>query len=139
MSEMTQIETLVYDYDVNGLVGAYKVVEAKIDAMEALHKTELAPLKMTLQSLNGAIAIKMDANGLENVRTEFGTAYFAITEQMRVTNREDFFNWVIANAAKDVLTSAVSKDAVRERQARGEDVPGLEIVPTRKLHVRKPS
>ena len=139
MPERTDVEQLVGTYDVNSLIGAYKMLEAKIDEVEARYKEAVAPLKEKLQQLSGAIAIKMDENKLENVRTSFGTAYFAVIESIKVTDKDVFFGWVIANEAADVLTSAVSREAIRDRRDRGEEVPGLEITPIRKLHIRKPS
>lgn len=137
---MTEPVTILVDaYMLPDLVGAYKRLEARMDEAELRHKEELAPMKAALAQLSGAITILMDKNALENVRTEYGTAYFSVTESIKVVDREIYANWVIDNRATDVLTTAVSKDAVRDRRDRGEEVPGLEIIPVRKLHVRKPT
>lgn len=121
---------------VGSLIGARQRVKAQLEREEADYGNKIAPLKEAMQKLEGAIVDKMDAERLDNVKTPYGTAYFTNPESMRVTNRDAFMDWVIDNNAYDVLTSAVSRDAIR---ARGVIPPGVETSTIRKLCIRKPT
>ena len=115
------------------LIARYRNLNEEVDRLETLHKEALEPLKADMEKLLGALTIKLDRDKRTSSRTEAGTAFFKVLETVKVVDRETFFGWVLENKAVDVLTSAVSKEAVRER---GE-VPGVEITPFRRLHVRK--
>lgn len=118
------------------LVGARQSIKAQLELEEAAYEKKIAPLKDAVQKLEGTITTKMDTEGLDNVKTVYGTPYFTHPEQMRVVDRQSFFDWVLDNRAVDVLTSAVSKDAIR---TRGEVPPGVEVTKIRKLCIRKPA
>jgi hypothetical protein len=118
------------------LMGARQRIKGQLEVEETAYENRIIPLKVAMQKLEGAIVDKMDAEQLDNVKTPYGTAYFTNPESMRVVDREVFFAWVVDNNATDVITSAVSKDAIR---ARGVCPPGVEITKIRKLCIRKPT
>lgn len=120
--------------DLNALVATRQTIKAKLEAMDAEHEQRCAKYKAGLMQIEGQIVDVMDANGLQNVKTEHGTAYFTHPESMRVVDKTAFFEWVVANNGFDVLTSHVSKDAIR---SRGEIPPGIEVHRARKLAIRK--
>lgn len=124
-------EQLANEYTIANLVEAFLWIDALIDDL----KKQAAKHTEDLEKLRGAITMKMDANQLVNVRTPYGTPYFSTFESMRVSERAVFFDWVFDHRASDVLTSAVSKEAVRERAEQGENIPGLHIERFRKLRV----
>jgi hypothetical protein len=117
------------------LIRAWTHLNGVLDAMEVEHKKNTAGIKSDMTKLLGALAIRLDRDKRDGSKTKWGTAYFSILDTVRVVDRNMLFKWVIENKAVDVLTSAVSKDAVRERGG----VPGVEIVPIRNLHIRKPT
>lgn len=119
---------------ITSLVGARQHIKEQLELEEIEYDKKIAPLKAAMLKLEGTIVDKMDAERLDNVKTPSGTAYFTNPESMKVIDREVFFAWVIKEEAFDVLTSAVSKDAVR---ARGVYPPGMEITKIRKLCIRK--
>ncbi|MCI0562697.1 MAG: hypothetical protein MN733_29810 [Nitrososphaera sp.] len=120
--------------DLNELIETRQSIKAKLEAMDAEHEQRCAKFKAGLMQIEGQITEAMDAHGLQNVKTEHGTAYFTHPESMRVVDKEVFFEWVVANNGFDVLTSHVSKDAIR---SRGEIPPGIEVHRVRKLAIRK--
>ncbi|MDD5305439.1 MAG: hypothetical protein PHS14_20255, partial [Elusimicrobia bacterium] len=107
---------------------------SRLETFEARHKEELRPLQEAKTKLEGMMADALDEIGVENVKTSHGTVYFTRPENMKVVDKEVFFEWVVAEGAFDVLTSAVSKDAIKER---GVIPPGVESVKIRQLRVRK--
>ena len=117
------------------LIGTYKALEAQVDMLETACKEAIEPIKADMDKLMGALTIKLDRDKRTSANSQWGTAYFRVLDSVKVVDRQTFFDWVIENKAVDVLTSAVAKDAVRERG----DVPGVEIIPIRKLHIRKPT
>lgn len=119
---------------ITALVGARQRVKELIAREDAIYEARVGPLKANLIKLDGMIGVKMDDEELQNVKTPYGTAYFSTLDSMKVMDREVFFAWVLDNRAVDVLTTAVSKDAIRER---GELPPGVELSQIRKLNVRK--
>ncbi|MCI0563473.1 MAG: hypothetical protein MN733_33780 [Nitrososphaera sp.] len=120
--------------DLNALVATRQSLKTKLEAMDAEHEQRCAKYKAGLMEIEGKIVEAMDAHGLQNVKTEHGTAYFTHPESMRVVDKHTFFEWVVANNGFDVLTSHVSKDAIR---SRGEVPPGIEVSRVRKLAIRK--
>jgi hypothetical protein len=120
--------------DLFQLIEARQTIKAKLEAMDKEHEEATKEWKAGLMQVEGKIVTELDSRGIENFRAGNNTAYFEHIENMRVLDRQDFFEWVIANDATDVLTSHVSKDAIR---ARGEIPPGIEVSRIRKLRIRK--
>lgn len=120
--------------NIDELTEQYQKVKARIETDEARHKEELRRFVEAKMKLEGMLADALDEIGVENVKTKHGTVYFTRPESMKVVDKEAFYEWVFAENAFDVLTAAVSKDAVRER---GVIPPGVESVKIRKLCVRK--
>lgn len=116
------------------LMGGRARVKEQLAQEETAYEKKIAPLLAAVQKLEGAIVDKMDANGDTQVKNQYGTAYFTNPESMKVIDRDIFFAWVVDNGAYDVLTSAISKDAVRER---GVYPPGISVSRIRKLCIRK--
>lgn len=128
---------------ISALTGARQNLKSQLASEEEAYEKKIAPLKEAMLKIEGMIVDKMDAEQLDNVKTSYGTAYFTHPETMRVMDRENFFCWVLKNVDNgsfDVLTSAVSKDAVRARINNGLSAPyGVEITKIRKLCIRKAS
>jgi hypothetical protein len=119
----------------NVLIGARQRVKERLEKKEAEFVEDCKPLKEALTRLEGQIVLQMDANNLVNVKTEYGTAFFQFPVSMKVADRDVFFRWVVDNNAWDVLTTNVSKEAIREREITP---PGVEVTEIRKLYIRKP-
>lgn len=120
--------------DINALVEARQKIKDWLEKAEAAFKASIVTAAERLVKIDGMLMAALDEIGVENVKTAHGTVYFTHPESMRVIDKEAFFEWVAAENAFDVLTSAVSKDAIRER---GEMPPGVEVTRIRKLCVRK--
>ena len=124
------------------LVEGYLKFDSFLEDEKNEFERRTAPLKEILTLFEGAIADRMNAEGLDNVRTPCGTPYFSTLRSVKVTDTETWFAWVLANGATDVLTAAVSKEGLA---ARGfahagfyEDL-GVRISEVRKLHIRRSS
>jgi hypothetical protein len=134
-TDMSKTVEELADMPDGDLIRAWQHLHGIVDAMEAEHKKNISGIKSDMTKLLGALAIRLDRDKRDGSKTKWGTAYFSILDTVRVVDRDMMLNWVIENRAVDVLTGAVSKDAVRERGG----VPGVEIVPIRNLHIRKPT
>lgn len=67
-----------------------------------------------------------------------GTIFFTTKTSVKVSNREEFHNWVIDNRKTDFLTAAVSKDAVLHMLEEEKVLPpGVEHVQFKEISIRK--
>ena len=73
------------------------------------------------------------------IKTEDGTAYRTPQTFFRVADRDAWFNWVFKTGHRDMLTAAVSKDAVKEFMAEennGAPPPGVTVTQIYRINVR---
>lgn len=98
---------------------------------------KLKPYKEAMAVLEGAASETMGA--AQSVRTEFGTAYRTETLSTRVADRGIFMAFVQHESAFDLLTSAVSKDAVKDFMEAngGTPPPGVDLTYVRKINFRR--
>ena len=143
--ELTSVQKLA-EYKADKLIGGYKAIEEARDVLAAEYKAQAKPLEEKMQEILGALGIKMNAEGVQNFKSEYGTSYFTTIKRVKVTDRAEWLAWVYADweDRKDCLTAHVAKDEVVKRS---EDhgvggtticgVPGLEIEDYTSVHIRK--
>jgi len=93
---------------------AYIEIERKIEAIEAEAKAATAPLKQQLKDIETWFTLKADAEGLVNIKTSLGTAYWSTHSSAKVADRTVFFDFVKETGAYHMLESRVNKTAVNE-------------------------
>jgi hypothetical protein len=135
--ELTEVQKLA-EYNADKLVGGYKAIEEARDVLTAEYKAQIKPLEEKMQEIIGALGIKLAASGQENFKTEYGTYYETTIKRVKVTARESWLDWVVANEAWDCLTNHVTKEEVVKAAARyGGELPGVEIEDYTSGHIRK--
>lgn len=130
------VQDLADSLTIAQLTKAYKSLDAKIDALKEIHKSEMKPLDDALEQITGALTIKLDKENMKSAPNEFGTPYFTHGTSFKVEDRGAWFRWAVAHEAWDCFTPAVSKDGI---MALDELPAGIKATPYRKLCVRKPS
>lgn len=135
--ELTYVQKLS-EYNADKLVGGYKAIEEARDVLVAEHKAQIKPLEEKMQEILGALAIKLAASGQENFKTEYGTYYESTIKRVKVTRRDHWLDWVVANEAWDCLTNHVTKEEVVKAAARfGGELPGVVIEDYTSGHIMK--
>lgn len=116
----------------------YMRTKREIEDLERAHKATKAGLTEKLVALENWFTTKAAEDGLESIKTPFGTAYWSRHQSATVASREDFFAFCKANDAWDLVESRASKTAVRSHlENTGEVPPGINYNTVRVFNFRK--
>ena len=105
----------------------------------------LAPYQGSMATMEAWMAEQLNALGVEGekcaIRTEKGTAFRQTNTNVKVEDRELFMDFVFDGRREGFLTSAVSKDAVKEYLEMHNHVPppGVAVAFHHKTMFRKPT
>lgn len=82
---------------------------------------------------------EFNESGIDSIRTEFGTAYKSSRTSATVADWDAFFtNYVVPNAAWEMLERRVNKTAVEQFKAANEDLPpGINWSETQVVNIRR--
>lgn len=104
----------------------YVELRDKIDELDRQHKDAKAELKAKMVLLENWFTAKATEEGLNDIKTDFGTAYWSTHHSATVASREDFFNFCREHEAWDLLEARASKTAVKSFiEAEGAPPPGV--------------
>lgn len=109
------------------LIGVWRRIADQLKEEEKHYEEICQPLKELLQKVKGEVATRMDDDGVSNVKTPYGLAYFYNVQRIKVVDRDVFFEWVIDTKSTSILTTNLSKDALREM---AQLPPGVEVTDT---------
>lgn len=116
----------------------YLKVREEIDALEQAHKEAKAKLREKQTALENWFTAKADEDGLKDVKTPRGTAYWSTHHRASVASREDFFSFCKEHNAWDLLEARASKTAVRSHlEAHGDLPPGVNYSTVRVFNFRR--
>lgn len=116
----------------------YLRVRKEIDDLEKAHKAEKAKKMEKLLMLESWITAKAQEDGLETIKTPFGTGYWSTHHTATVASREEFFSFCKENDAWDMVESRASKLGVKSYiEATGAPPPGVNFSSTRVFNLRK--
>lgn len=117
---------------------AYVDTEREMATLEAAHKALVAPLKEKLVVLEQWITAKAQEDGLENVKTSSGTAYWSTHHKAAVAARDSFFQHVRETGSWDLVEARASKSAVQSYvAAHGVPPPGVDFGSVRVFNFRR--
>jgi|TARA_B110000908_G_C10266579_1_gene464563 hypothetical protein len=116
----------------------YTLVRGEIDSLDREYKAAKAGLKEKLVALENWFTARAQEDGLESIKTPFGTAYWATHQSATVASREDFFTFCKEHDAWDLVESRASKTAVRSYlESHNEVPPGLNYSTIRVFNFRR--
>ena len=116
----------------------YTQVRGQIDKLTGEYKAEKAKLDEKLVALENWFTARAQEDGLENIKTPFGTAYWSSHQRATVASREDLFAFCKANDAWDLIESRASKTAVKSHlETHGELPPGVNYSTVKVFNFRK--
>ena len=120
------------------LISAYIKLRDKADALKKVHKEALAPYNEAMGKLELHFQKAMNANGLESLKTDVGTAYQSTQNSVTMADWDVFYKYVMDNDATYMLEKRASKTAVLEVLGEtGELPPGLNLSRNIKVNVRR--
>jgi hypothetical protein len=120
------------------MVDKYRQLRDKKKEISDRHTAELAPLNEVIGQLYVAILDALNRAGADSIKTPAGTAYKSIRRSYTVKDPAQFREWLEQMHRFDLLTNAVSKEAIDKYVEEGNNLPpGLGVSSEVTLGVRK--
>ena len=128
-------------------MNAVEIIKKRIEIRDYLERkakereAEDLPYQEAVTALEGMISLVMQQQGVESIKTEFGTAYKSQVMAVKMADRDAFLDFVINTNSQQFLTSAVAKEAVKEYMEEHNSAlpPGLDVTYILKTNFRKAS
>lgn len=99
---------------IGDLIAKYREIKAYIDAEEEVLKERLKDHKAALQTISTALGVMLQSQGLQNFKTDDGTAYLNHKDGLKVDNQAEFLNFVRVNERWNMATIGLLVEPVRE-------------------------
>ena len=124
---------------IDDMISMYvKIRDAKAEAKKAFDK-EVERMTQAMQKLEGMMQDQLNNLGVETVRTESGTVYQSLRSSVSVQDRDEFYNWAVANNELGAIDMKANAPAVRELLQNGTQVPGVKYSESYQIGVRRKS
>ncbi|MFA5429500.1 MAG: hypothetical protein WC279_14950, partial [Sulfurimonas sp.] len=117
-------------------VATRDLIAEKTKALEA----ELAELKDFQKKREAWLLGKMDASGVESMRTHHGTCFVDWKDSVSVADADAFMGWVHEDwdGRRTFLTNAANKTAVKQRLSENEPPPpGVSYTKIKDVKIRR--
>jgi len=123
---------------VDELIDFYRQMKAKVSEIETRHAKELEGYKTVMLRLEGMIDQFLTDNGLVNVKTKYGTAYWKTKWSAALVDPDAFMQFVRENDRWDLMDRKANVVAVREyAKLQKELPPGAKLDSRRTVHIVK--
>lgn len=130
--------------DINKAVSSYLRLRMKIAELEKAHKAEIAELKEVQKKLQHWLQGKFDEMGVDNVKTEHGTAFKATKDSIRVSNKSEFMQYVVSQVEERgvdglyLMSVTANKTATKEYMEEHDDElpPGVKYDAWTEVQIR---
>lgn len=111
------------------LIGRYIAIRDHIEVMQKEFELKVAPYKQAMEDIAGAVSEEINRLDGQSIKTEQGTAYRSEWTAAKVADREAFLDFVFDGRREGFLTSATSKEAVKEYMDahNGQLPPGIDF------------
>lgn len=116
----------------------YVAVRDRKKEMEARHKEELAPLNEALNALEDYFQKQMEKLGLEQLKSDGGTAYRSTQTSVTTSDKNAFLDYVRQHDAWHLVDARPAKTAINELvEETGLTPPGVDVKNFVKVNVRR--
>ena len=123
--------------DYQTAIKQHMALRSQIEAVNQRAKEEVAELKKKQMMLEQWITERAKQDGLENIKTQNGTAYWSTHYTCSVAEPDSFFEFVKSEEAWDLLEKRASKSAVKAYiDEQGETPPGVNFGSYKAFNVR---
>jgi len=116
----------------------YVALEKEVERIEKEAKVKTAELKKVMLDLENWFTLKAGEDGLANIKTAVGTAYWSVHHKATVASRDALFEYCKQKDAWDLLEARASKEAVKSFIAgHGIPPPGVNYAAVKVFNFRK--
>jgi len=132
------VKGLLMNYD--QAAAKYLELGREIDRINGAAKRQVAEINKIRNDLAAWFAQKAGEEGLTNIPTPHGTAYWSTVSSATVADPSVFKEYVISNAAWDLIETRASKLAVKSFiDGHGEPPPGVNFSSVKVFNLRPSS
>lgn len=123
---------------IDSIIERYIKLRDKKAQMKAAFDASTADINTAMARCEQVILEEINAQGVESVRTEYGTAFKSTATSVTTADGEMFLQFCIANDRLDLLEKRPNKTAVEEYKAANDDLPpGINYRQAVTLNVRR--
>lgn len=115
-----------------------KIRDAKAEAKKAFDK-ETERMTQAMAKLEGMFTKQLDDLGVESVKCEHGTVFKKLRSSVSIADRDEFYEWAVANEQLGAIDMKANAKAVRELLQEGTQVPGVKYSEAYQIGVRRKS
>lgn len=102
------------------------------------HAEELKPFQDKLALCEAWLLKYLQDGGIQNVKSDYATAYMATREQVKIGDLSKFWAFILDGRHPHMLNQAPNKTAVKEwLEKHGELPPGIEMTEFHAVNVRR--
>ena len=126
--------------DMDVRVKQYIALRDRIKQIDDAHETERKKYVTLLEEVGGLLRVFLEANKLENLKTEHGTAYVSTRYTASLADPDAFMKFVIDNKEFELLDRRANATAVKEYTHEHNTLPpGVNLNAMQTVGVRRPS
>lgn len=126
------------EFKVEDLVKRRIELRDQIEAIDKKAKADKAALTQFADTIDGFLFKKAMDDGVESFKTEHGTFFITTKEFINVEDWESTLPWLIESGRTDMLTKAISKNAVMDYiNETGAPPPGIKYCSKKEGVVRR--
>lgn len=127
--------------NINKLCEQYVALRDRKRALEAEHKETLAPYNKVMGELESKMLGYMQETGIDHVATPSGTAYQVTKPSATIRDGAAFRQWVVENAAYQIVDWRANANAVADFITDGDGVPppGINFSTRTSVNFRRPN
>lgn len=127
------------DFTIGDMIAKHQELRALVDDEEAKLKEWLKPYRDAMNALNTALGVALQEQGLQNFKTDDGTAYLRHDLGVKVDNAPDFLKFVRSTDSWGMLDVRALKDPVMAYVSEHQDAPppGISLNPSVTCIIRK--
>jgi hypothetical protein len=117
---------------VGDMIARYHEFKAYVEAEQAKLDEVLKPYKDAMRTLQTACGVALQEQGLQNFKSEDGTAYLRHDVGVKVDNKSEFLSFVRSTENWNMLDVRALKEPVQEYAASNQDQapPGIVFDPS---------
>ncbi len=126
-------------YNLSEVIDKYVALRDQKRTMVREHEEALKPIDDKLNKIETWLLGRMNEDGVENYKTEFGTAYKTIKTSVTMADRDMFKDFVFSSSVPlwNLVDFRASKKGVEEFLEDSEEIPpGLNITRVTTVNVR---
>jgi hypothetical protein len=122
----------------NDLIKRYQEIKRTKEIMDTEYKESIKPYSEALEAIELSLLEYLNSNGLQNLKTETGTAYKVTHVNTKMVDRQKLVAFVKETDNFDLFTNSLTKEAVKAYvETHKEPPPGVEVTTYLECNIRK--